>query len=76
MTATKCRSIVLKEMGAMYHTQTSRKTHHITWHIKYLVSCLVKKGNDMLRLVKDGVECISDVQTMGPHTRLCHGSGS
>jgi REP element-mobilizing transposase RayT len=66
----------------MYHTQTSGKTHHITWRTKYLVSCLVKKGNDMLRFVKDEVECdicwecISDGQTMGQHIRLCHGSGS
>ena len=36
MTATKCTSIVLKEMRTMYHTQTSGKTHQITWHIKYL----------------------------------------
>jgi len=66
----------------MYHTQPSGKTHHITWHIKYLVSCLVKKGNNTLSLVKDEVECdvwwehISDIKTMGPHRGLCHGSGS
>jgi len=74
MTATKHRCILLKEMEAMYHTQPSGKTHQITWHIKYLVSCLVKKGNNTPRLVKDEVEC--DVKTMGPHRGLYHGSGS
>jgi hypothetical protein len=46
----------------MYHTQSSGEAYQITWHMKYLVSCLVKKDN-ILRLVR--WECTSDVRISG-----------